>query len=129
MARVLVYVFRTADVAGVASELTDRGFILMPERHGSGPQHYSITLEGALVEIYPAVGERASDVAPEKWSITVQRRFAVRAWTSFSFYESHELLGRLPRDHSGLAHQCVDLCECRFLNGLSPRSTYGRLLR
>ena len=57
----LIYVFRTTDVAQVARELMDRGFTLTPEKHGTGPGHYSITLERALIEIYPTVRERPCD--------------------------------------------------------------------
>jgi len=56
-----VYVFRTADVAGVALELTGRGFTLVPEQHGAGPAHFSTQIGKALVEIYPATGDRPCD--------------------------------------------------------------------
>jgi hypothetical protein len=58
---VLIYVFRTTDVARVARELQARGFVVTPEKHGSGPAHYSIALDGALLEIYPTVLERPCD--------------------------------------------------------------------
>jgi hypothetical protein len=50
---VLIYVFRTGDVPAVVRELRDRGWSLTPEKHGSGPEHFSLALEGAIVEIYP----------------------------------------------------------------------------
>ena len=56
-----VYVFRTDDVSAVVHELSSRGWSLTPEKHGSGPEHFSIELEGALVEIYPRGGERSCD--------------------------------------------------------------------
>jgi hypothetical protein len=58
---VLVFVLRTDAATEVAHALIGRGWTVTPEKHGAGPPHFAIALDGCVVEIYPATDERACD--------------------------------------------------------------------
>ena len=65
-----VFVYRTRDVYNAVRELSARGLVFKPEKHGSGPDHFSAPWRDALVEVYPSDGERSCDrcagVAPTR---------------------------------------------------------------
>jgi hypothetical protein len=65
-----VFVYRTTDIDRVVRELSARGLVFTPEKHGLGPEHFSAPWRDALIEVYPSAGERECDrcagVAPTR---------------------------------------------------------------
>ena len=53
-----IYVHRTSQMAEIVRTLMERGLTMTREKHGHGPEHFSTSVGGALVEIYPPAGER-----------------------------------------------------------------------
>jgi catechol 2,3-dioxygenase-like lactoylglutathione lyase family enzyme len=52
-----LFVLRCADLEASARFYRALGLRLQPERHGTGPAHYSCALEGIVLELYPEQGK------------------------------------------------------------------------
>ena len=53
MAELAYLVLRCTDIELSRAWYEGLGFQLVPEKHGSGPAHYSMELSGVVLEIYP----------------------------------------------------------------------------
>ena len=64
-------VLRCVDLEGTASFYRELGLDLTPERHGDGPEHYSITLGKTVIELYPTA--KANSGQMERLSLMLPR--------------------------------------------------------
>jgi lactoylglutathione lyase len=51
--RINLIVIRVSDIERSACFYQALGLVLIREKHGSGPEHYSADLEGTIFELYP----------------------------------------------------------------------------
>ena len=67
--KINLLVLRSADIERAVSFYTALGMSFVSEKHGEGPTHYSATIDGLVLEIYPQI--MGTPVAPIRFGIAV----------------------------------------------------------